>query len=471
MSLESHPHKKFRWTQWIAPPPEEVAVAPTSSEDESPRELPPEMIEHILQYLTKDRKTTLCCRLINNNWKSATDNFLERQTRQNWTTWIPTLTPPTFPLFPVLPLVYAGQLFRLLFVEVPLGLTKHKVNPFPTRSLTLTNENSRPENCMDKYNYSSVKYDKLLQNFGCHLTTFVLHGASITICQLDGMLKKLVNLKALTLSLIIHKKSWKDKSISSKKSEAELTHFVPQLKSFRAVELCEPQIIQWVVVQIGHRLLNLEVDAWKLKPLQQQQQAILDVAGSKNSDDSPPPPPTTSPPHMQLQNLKIVCPSNSFLELTGKFELQNLSILDIQRGHNIAPNFLFKFLDKFSTTLVYLHLDVDLFDLELKELDEMVNLTARKPIPIGATFPNVVKLDVRIPKVTGLEAGLFFLKRLLLPKFPALEHLRLLPMNRMTPLEIANLPREWVYYVGKEKFNTVCRNLKRVSLQEDFIIL
>ncbi|ODM90312.1 hypothetical protein Ocin01_16369 [Orchesella cincta] len=430
-----------------------------------PKELPAEVIEMILPYLHGDRKSMLKCRLVSPYWRGAIDSYLERKCLSNWTKWNPSEKSQTkgLQLFPVLPISNESGVAnpRLLFVQSPLGLTKHNGNPFVTRSLTVSNI-VRPWTYRDKYYVSSVKLEKLIKNFGFNLTTFVLHDTTVTLCQLDSMLKQLMNLKALTFSSLNLRKSWKDAELSRKKTGTELAQFVPQLTNVRAVDECPSQVIQWIVDQTGHRLQNLEVDASSLNPFQPKQASL---------DESITP---ETIPCKQLTHLKALFPNPYFLRYTEPFPLQYLSLLSIPIDFEYPLSFILKFIDNFSSTLVHLHLDADIMDLDKEEMENLVTAgSAENPLPIKLSeikYPKLRNFDIRIP--SRMNTGFEVVKRHILPKFPMLEHFRLLPLkgnsaiphdDRLFKYLTASKP-ERLALLAQERLKSICPKLTSVSL-------
>ncbi|CAL8128927.1 unnamed protein product [Orchesella dallaii] len=430
-----------------------IAGAQQASREIEIPELPIEMIAHIVQFLDKNWKSLLNCRLVNKSWRGGTDVFLKRRSHQNWTTWS-----PTFPLFPKWNLVPNPNPRSgcLPYVQVPLGLSEHEGNPFPSQCLMLIDE----DRVKSTAKYESVAFNKLLQNIGCHLTTFILSDVTITQDQLDGMLTQLVHLKAITFSNITLKKVSK-KNLSTKKSAAKPIHSLLPLESLRAVYNCDARIIKYMVDQFGHQLVNLEVDASKLKPFVGQKSG-LGKAGEKESVPAPP------ALFKNLTRLELYSPSSYFLKLSKGFALKNLCVMGIHKEHKITPEILFKFIDQFSETLVYLRLDIDFQELKLVPRDMATMLNKGSSLaPIGAKFSKLIRLDVRIPSPRTMQDGWLFIKRHLLPKFPELKYLHIVPIFKKV-FKIGGSPKEELEVElaelnAKLQFNLVCPKLKRLT--------
>ncbi|CAL8128916.1 unnamed protein product [Orchesella dallaii] len=426
----------------------DVSFPPNSRSDDPLSIFSPEVLDQIFEFLRNDRKSLLKCRQINTFWRAATDSYLERACLSNWTTWRPSTTVDLLKPFPVLPFAPYRHMNKgknnstiCNFVYCPKELLRHQRNPFPTRSLTLS---KLPDMTNIKENDDTSAWrvtPRFLRKFGAYLTSLVIHDTLVSMSQLENMLVSLVNLRALTFSKVkkveeldIFEASPENITISSK-----LTHF-------RALENVSPDIVQWFISLSSQQLISLEVDASNLKSFRRKKSIL-------NESETIRMPPVFN----KLKYLKIYNPLSNFLQFPelNCFQIKHLSIIckhfecDILYVLEVSS-----FVEKFSSTLTHLHLDVH-FRIGLKLMER--NFQTFKKKEEGITFPNLTQFGFRCPiSVFNEDAPGILLRREFLSKCPHLERLHLLPrvVAREHPMT------QTMYVDQKEQYLKLCPKLK-----------
>ncbi|ODM97801.1 hypothetical protein Ocin01_08880 [Orchesella cincta] len=406
-------------------------------------ELPEEVLEMILGKLPRDDKSHyLKCRCVNSTWKRAVDGILERTLVSTWGKWEPaeTLVENTLEPFPFMSIVSAGAGTDLNFLFCPVGIMNWVGNPFPTSSLTICNK-SLWKNYMMRHRENWMKIDKFFAEFGSCLTSLVLQDVTVSISKLKLILEKTVNLKALILKKVSFEKT-------DKQSLSSPVVFSSKLAHFRADQLCNPEAVQWLVNTFGHQLKTLEVRGHTLQPFQlpNNVQNQKRAAAAENGDK-------TRPGYQDLKQFKIFSPTKSFLQLTHTFPLHCLSISHIRRSQHINLKDLIDFIDKFSDSLLFLHLDINF----VHELDMKV-----RPTDNPRSLSKLCKFDVRYQKTSE---ALLLIKSLFLPKFPNLKCLRFLFRYDKSIDYHGNfddIKKSLCKFIEVEKFGEICPKLENV---------
>ncbi|CAL8133423.1 unnamed protein product [Orchesella dallaii] len=390
-------------------------------------ELPVELLLMIMNNLD-DKSSKLRCRLVNSKWRAAVNSSLERETLSSWTSrtfFEESVFEPPFPKMRILNYLDYRGLLTSNFLNCPLDFAKTLGNPFPSKSLCISPQNRWGYRKSNRK--SRVKMFKVFTLFGSHLTSFHLHGVKVTGALMNLVLKLLENLRALTLSSIRI-----DEDSLNLSGRLLVVSPPPNLQYLRLININDSDFIQFFVDLCSYQLVSLEVDGFNLRPLRQPMFNFTGITGKSTKS-------------LKLNNvqtawknlckLKVSVVNIEFLQKTISAPIQHLYIGGSPLDEKVCLTDLIKLLEKFSTTLVTLYINIKFGNSDIME---------HKIVSNSITFPCLKKIHVCYLESNNYKILLAY-ENNILSKCPKLEHIHWLYQSHRTFGDLHDLKKKFKF--------------------------
>jgi len=435
----------------------------------------------MFEYLTlKDR---LLCRLVSKSWKKNIDGRLEAFTLSSFSRWRPytdypnRLAAEVTPKFKLCKSKLNPKLISESNDRIAISTFPANQLPFASKSLAVVEATNREQSTAQKTNLTGIFSS--LKTCGSQLTSLSIAGRSsfsldLELTTLISILSRTPNLKALHM----YRLQFMDHAFDTPLPA------LPQLKNFLIGNVLTYR-------KIGKKGNNSIESSFFEAYIQKL--VTLEI-GNFFGAGSPVP---LKAVQQNLTQLKLYKPRRNFLDESEPAPLlQRLAITEKYVYTKDDFQAVLGYIDKFSDSLVHLHLDVKWYNLtgylpydrkkcwrgttycdgermkvkrERDSLRKQVVEMCNGSLYASKTFPHLKTLAICYPnEEQDLETGL--LRKILLVKFPALENLLffncrwvgITEENRLLTTAARVGP-----FLERENYWQICSNFKRITAVED----